>query len=315
MPKTQILSANETSISKCLKHLRDGELVALPTETVYGLAADATNGEAVARIFKTKGRPQFNPLISHIDSLKHAQKLGVFSDIALKLADVFWPGPLTLVVPKTDNCPVHDLVTAGLDTIAIRWPDAVFATDLIRAFDKPLAAPSANKSGRLSPTLAEHVMADFDGEIPLIIDNGPCRAGLESTILSIIGDDVILLRQGAITKEDIEQLLGHRVSTSTNNDKAPQAPGMLLRHYAPKAQLRLNADTLEPHEAYLGFGPHVSEFDLNLSSKGDLTEAAANLFAFLHELDKHHDYIAVAPIPDEGLGVAINDRLKRAAET
>ena len=310
---TRLMSADRDAIAAAARVLADGGLVAFPTETVYGLGADATNGEAVARLYAAKGRPRFNPLISHVPDPKAAERLACFSDDAKKLA-AFWPGPLTLVLPKTDRCPVSDLATAGLDSIAVRVPDHPVARDLLNAFGKPVVAPSANQSGHVSPTLAAHVRADLDGRIDLIVDAGPAVVGVESTIVSCLGAPT-LLRPGGLPRDAIERVLGHALlDAEPIADEAPLAPGMLSSHYAPKARLRLNAVDVRPREALLGFGPNAlrAERTLNLSASGDLVEAAANLFSHLRALDTGA-VIAVMPIPNEGLGEAINDRLARAA--
>ena len=288
--------------------LRAGEIVAFPTETVYGLGADATSSDAVLKIYETKGRPRFNPLIVHVADLEMVKSLVEMSPLAEKLAR-FWPGPLTLVLPKRKDARLSDLVTAGLDTVGIRIPDHPLALALIRAAGLPLAAPSANRSGKLSPTTAAQVRTAFAGLVP-VLDGGPSHSGVESTILAVDGDTVTQLRAGALAREEIEALLGQPVALAKAGD-AIAAPGMLASHYAPNAKLRLNATSPRPGEAYLGFaaGPAT----LNLSPGGDLREAARNLFAMLHELDASAAAIAVAPIPHTGLGEAINDRLKRAA--
>ncbi|MBV0913260.1 L-threonylcarbamoyladenylate synthase [Anianabacter salinae] len=291
--------------------LRDGALVAFPTETVYGLGADATDDVAVARIFEAKGRPRFNPLIVHVPSLDAAQRIGDFDADALRLALAFWPGPLTLVVPLRPDAGISPLVTAGLDTIALRVPDAALARRLLEATGRPVAAPSANPSGKVSPTRAEHVLAGLGGRIEAVLDGGPCGVGVESTIIGTVGG-VTLLRPGGLTVEAVEGCLGHALKTRAESD-AITAPGQLSSHYAPDAALRLNADTPEPGERYVGFGPdHPS--DITLSASGDLVEAAARLFHLLRGLDAGDSApIAIAPIPETGLGRAINDRLRRAA--
>jgi L-threonylcarbamoyladenylate synthase len=288
--------------------LRAGEVVAFPTETVYGLGADATNSDAVLRIYETKGRPRFNPLIVHVADLTMARTLVDFPPLAERLATL-WPGPLTLVLPKRRDARLSDIVTAGLDTVGIRIPDHPLALALIRAAGRPLAAPSANPSGKLSPTTAQQVERAFAGRIP-VLDGGPSASGVESTILAVDGDSVTQLRAGALPRDEIEALLGRPIAIAKEGGPV-SAPGMLASHYAPNARLRLDARSPEPGEAYLGFGPGGGA--LNLSPTGDLREAARNLFAMLHELDAKADRIAVAPIPHHGLGEAINDRLKRAA--
>lgn len=288
--------------------LAAGELVAFPTETVYGLGADSTNSDAVLKIYETKGRPRFNPLIVHVADLTMAERLVEFSPVALKLAQ-FWPGPLTLVLPRRPDAGLSDIVTAGLDTVGIRIPDHPLARDLIRAAGRPLAAPSANPSGKLSPTTAAQVDRAFSGRVP-VLEGGPSMSGVESTILAVDGDVVTQLRAGALPREEIEALLGHPVATAAPNARIA-APGMLASHYAPNATLRLNAERAEAGETWLGFGPGPD--GANLSPTGDLREAARNLFSMLHKLDETATRIAVAPIPRTGLGEAINDRLKRAA--
>jgi L-threonylcarbamoyladenylate synthase len=299
--------------------IRKGGLVAMPTETVYGLAADATNDQAVAKIFKAKGRPQFNPLIIHVAGLEMGKRYVETPPIAEKLAKEYWPGPLTIVLPRKSGSDVSLLVSAGLNTIAIRSPNHDIAQALIKAADRPLAAPSANRSGSISPTRPEHVEESLGGNVDMIIDGGPCPVGLESTIVKINGDDVTLLRPGGLAREAIERFLGRALKSAPKAD-TPQAPGMLESHYAPKAPLRRDVDEPDENEAYLAFGACKKEFPnaLNLSESGDLTEAAANLFAYLRALDEMCAAysllgIAAAPIPNEGLGEAINDRLKRAA--
>ncbi len=283
-------------------------IVAFPTETVYGLGADATNSDAVLKIYETKGRPRFNPLIVHVADLAMARRLVEFTPQAERLAR-FWPGPLTLVLKKRPEAGLSDIVTAGLDTVGIRIPDHPLALALIRAAGVPLAAPSANPSGKLSPTTAEQVRRGFAGRVP-VLDGGPSQAGVESTILAVDGEQVTQLRAGALAREDIEAAIGRPVAQA-GKGAAIAAPGMLASHYAPNATLRLDARQPEAGEAYLGFGQMNAT--LNLSPSGDLHEAARNLFSMLHELDEHATRIAVAPIPHHGLGEAINDRLNRAA--
>jgi L-threonylcarbamoyladenylate synthase len=306
-----IHASTKASIARFAARLRDGGIAAFATETVYGLGADATNSDAVLKVYETKGRPRFNPLIVHCDGMAMAEALAEFSPTARRLADAFWPGPLTLVLPKLAATALSDIVTAGLDTVGLRVPGHEVARQLIGATGRPLAAPSANPSGRLSPTTAAQVERLFAGKVD-VLDGGDCSAGLESTILAINGDRVTQLRAGALPREKIESLLQRRVATASA-DTPITAPGMLASHYAPNARLRLNATKPEPGEAYLAFGPAAAGADANLSLSGDLHEAARNLFAMLHRLDEIADRIAVAPIPDTGLGEAINDRLRRAA--
>jgi L-threonylcarbamoyladenylate synthase len=288
--------------------LRAGEIVAFATETVYGLGADATNSDAVLKIYETKGRPRFNPLIVHAADLAMAQRFADFSPLALELAK-FWPGPLTLVLPRRADAGISDLVTAGLDSVGIRVPAHDLATRLIRAAGVPVAAPSANPSGRLSPTTAQQVEAAFAGRVP-VLDGGPSTSGVESTILAVEGDIVTQLRAGALPRDEIEAALGRPIALA-KADATVASPGMLASHYAPNAALRLDASSPRPGEAYLAFGP--GQGTLNLSPAADLREAARNLFAMLHQLDATAENIAVAPIPHRGLGEAINDRLRRAA--
>jgi L-threonylcarbamoyladenylate synthase len=298
--------------------LRAGRLVAIPTETVYGLAADAANGLAVARIFEVKGRPRFNPLICHVDGLAMAERLAVFDDAARRLAEAFWPGPLTLVLPLKEDAAVHPLVTAGLGTIALRAPRGL-SSELIARFGAALAAPSANRSGRLSPTRAEHVSSELGDAVAYIVDAGPCAVGVESTIVALDGGRPRLLRPGGVAAGEIEARLGRPLERPGAGTPVA-APGMLASHYAPRAALRLNAKSVEQGEALVAFGPDLPQGSegavavRNLSKSGDLAEAAANLFAHLAELDSSGAArIAVVPIPGHGLGEAINDRLARAA--
>ncbi len=293
--------------------LRAGKLCAFPTETVYGLGADATNADAVLSIYETKGRPRFNPLIIHCADLAMAERFASFSPLARRLAESFWPGPLSIVLPLRDGHGLADIATAGLDTVALRVPDHPLALDLLRAADRPLAAPSANPSGKLSPTTAEQVRRGFSGRVP-VLDGGPCKRGVESTIVAVDGDRLIQLRAGALAREEIEHRLGVEVERAAEGS-AISAPGMLLSHYAPNAHMRLDT-TPRPGEAFLAFGaaPDFAGTTRNLSETGDLHEAARNLFSMLHELDATGaTTIAVAPIPETGLGEAINDRLRRAA--
>ncbi len=321
--KTPILPAGEAAVAAAARALGEGGLVAFPTETVYGLGADATNAAAIARLYQAKGRPAFNPLIAHVGDLAAARRIGRFDAAALALAEAFWPGPLTLVLPKSENCAVADLATAGLDTVAIRIPAHAIARDILRAFGRPVVAPSANLSGHLSPTIAAHVKSDLEGRIDLIVDGGAVAVGVESTIIGIF-DEPMLLRPGGLPRADIERVLGRALrqppEDAESDSGQPLAPGMLASHYAPRTSVRLNADRLEPGEALLAFGTDaVSGIDgaaavMNLSAGGDLTEAAANLFGHLRALDTRGACtIAVMPIPNDGLGEAINDRLRRAA--
>lgn len=317
---TAVLPASDEAVQTAEKCLRGGGLVAFPTETVYGLGADATHGAAIARLYQAKARPAFNPLIAHVADLGAAQRIGRFGPAALKLARAFWPGPLTLVVPKTENCPVAELATAGLSTVAIRVPAHPVAQAILRALGRPVVAPSANRSGHVSPTTAAHVHGDLDGRIDLIIDGGPVIVGVESTIVGCF-ETPVLLRPGGVPREAIEAVLGAPLAQpQAPAGAAPVAPGMLSSHYAPRSAVRLNAVSVVPGEALLAFGqplPPGSEAAsrvLNLSAKGDLAEAAAHLFGYLRALDGESRIgIAVMPVPMQGLGEAINDRLTRAA--
>ena len=307
-----ILDPGPQSIARVAQALLDGELVAFPTETVYGLGGDATNARAVARIFEAKGRPAFNPLISHVADLDAARDLVRFNDTALSLARAFWPGPLTLVLPMRSDCPVVPLATAGLATLAVRVPAGDIAHALLLKAGRPIAAPSANRSGRLSPTRAEHVAEDLGDAVRFIIDGGPCRIGVESTVVGFDDGRPVLLRPGGVTLDDLTENAGP-VSRARANASV-SSPGMLASHYAPSLPLRPDATNRRAGEALLGFGPGDKDADLNLSATGDLVEAAANLFAMLRALDRSpFTAIAVAPIPDHGLGRAINDRIARAA--
>lgn len=309
-PATEILLPDRAGISRAANLLLQGDLVAFPTETVYGLGADARSDAAVARIFAAKDRPAFNPLIVHLANSDAAQRYVGWDDMAERLAQAFWPGPLTLVLPLRDGHGIASLVTAGLETLAVRVPAHPTAQKLLHAFGGPLAAPSANPSGRISPTSAAHVLAGLGDRIAAVLDDGPCAVGLESTIVGLADDAPMLLRPGGLTPDRIEVALARPLPR--RDDAAPlNAPGQMSSHYAPAAALRLNATMARPGEVMLGFGPVTC--DLNLSPAGDLTEAATNLFDHLHQLDARGQPIAVSPIPDHGLGVAINDRLRRAS--
>jgi L-threonylcarbamoyladenylate synthase len=317
MTVTVTLHADDpAALDEAARVLARGGLTAVPTETVYGLAADAAQGEAVARLYEAKGRPRFNPLIAHVDSLEMAGRLVDLGETGRALAQAFWPGPLTLVAPMREDAGVASLVTAGLDTLAVRWPDSPALTGLIARLGRPLAAPSANRSGAVSPTTAAHVRDGLDGRIDAILDGGPCRIGVESTIISIVDPGrPVLLRPGGTPRADIEAVCGP-LSAARPDSRRPDAPGQLASHYAPKALMRLNATQPRQGESYLAFGPRPSVVGcdvFNLSDRSDLAEAAANLFAGLRLLDKPGRVIAVAPIPEGGLGEAINDRLRRAA--
>ncbi len=302
------MPANAETIAQAAALLQDGKLVAFPTETVYGLGADARNGKAVAGVFAAKGRPRFNPLIVHVRDIAEAETHAIFSDRARKLAETFWPGALTLVLPRRPGTPLSELVSAGLDTVALRVPAHPVAMALLQRAGFPIAAPSANPSGRISPTNASHVADGLSREVDLILDGGATQLGLESTVIGFDADMPVLLRPGAIARSAIEAVVGPLAAA----DDAIRSPGQLESHYAPRAALRLNAREKEPGEILLGFGSSPGA-ELNLSPDGDLKEAASNLFAMLHELDRQGPRIAVAPIPETGLGEAINDRLRRAA--
>jgi len=310
-----IRPADDAALEEAARILRAGGLVAFPTETVYGLGADATDDRAVAAIFEAKGRPRFNPLIVHLPEAAAAEGLAVLDDRARALAQGFWPGPLTMVLPRAASCPVSLLASAGLDSLALRVPGHPLAEALLRRTGRPLAAPSANRAGALSPTSAGHVAASLGDRVPLILDGGPCPLGLESTVVDLTGRRPVLLRPGAVTREALEAALGPVAGPGSN--EAIKSPGQLSSHYAPGLPLRLDATGAGPREALLAFGPKVPEgaaVTLNLSPSGDLTEAAAKLFAQLHALDRPGlEAIAVMPVPETGLGAAINDRLRRAA--
>ena len=325
---TEIIEATSDNIRKAAARLREGGLVAFPTETVYGLGADATNDRAVAAIFEAKGRPSFNPVIVHVNDKADADAIVEFNPQAALLASVFWPGPLTLILPRKENSGLSLLTSAGLPTQAVRAPNHPVARELIRALGRPIAAPSANASGTLSPTTPQHVAQSLGAAAELILAGGKSAVGLESTVVDVSGPVPVLLRPGAVTLEDLRMQLGEvKVETEAVND-APKSPGQLLKHYAPKTPLRLKAVDVKPGEGLLGFGSLrfmgvagggaardlPSNMRLNLSETGDLTEAAANLFSMLHQLDaRGFSGIAVMDIPETGLGLAINDRLRRAA--
>ncbi|MCO6186893.1 L-threonylcarbamoyladenylate synthase [Rhizobium sp. L1K21] len=312
-------SANlDDALARALDELARGEPVAIPTETVYGLAADATNPKAIARIYEIKGRPRFNPLICHVADMEMAERYAEFSPLAVRLGKAFWPGPLTLVLPARENG-VHELATAGLTTVGIRVPRSI-AGELIARYGKPLAAPSANTSGKISPTSAQHVADDLGSKLGVILDAGDCGVGVESTIIKVEGDRLILLRPGGVAVEDIETATGCTVERGADHAAAIEAPGMLASHYAPGAAMRLAADRVNAGEALINFGGQAIDnageatFSFDLSPSGDLREAAANLFSMMKQADATGaKTIAVAPIPMAGLGEAINDRLMRAA--
>jgi L-threonylcarbamoyladenylate synthase len=317
--RTRRLLADTVGIAEAATCIQAGGLVAMPTETVYGLAADATSDRAVAGIYAAKQRPTFNPLIAHVVDRAAASREAIFEAHAERLAAAFWPGPLTIVAPVAPTCRVSALARAGLDSVALRAPSHPAARALIEAAGVPLAAPSANRSGHVSPTRPEHVIADLDGRIDIVLDAGPTEAGLESTIVACLGGTPRLLRHGALPLEAIEEALGFAiVAEDSADDTAPRGPGMLSSHYAPRALLRLNARSVATEEAALDFAGALAASGavtrLDLSPSGDVVEAAANLFAYLRTLDgSRARRIAVAPIPAYGLGAAINDRLRRAA--
>ena len=320
---TRMIAASPAAVADAARCLKEGGLVAFPTETVYGLGADASNAAAIARLYQAKGRPSFNPLIAHVGGIGAASRIGRFGAQALALADAFWPGPLTLVLPRAPRCTVADLATAGLDTIAVRVPGHPVARELLRAFGGAVVAPSANLSGHVSPTTAAHVQSDLNGRIDVILDGGAVTVGVESTIIGCF-DPPMLLRPGGLPRAEIERVLGSALvqppDDPTLNSGQPLAPGMLASHYAPRTLVRLNAVSLEPGEALLAFGPGIvrgidaASVVMNLSERGDLAEAAASLFGHLRALDVLGAHtIAVMPVPHHGLGEAINDRLRRAA--
>jgi L-threonylcarbamoyladenylate synthase len=301
----------DAALDAAARALSEGRLVILPTETVYGLAGNAADPAAVAAIFEAKGRPRFNPLISHVSDLAMAERVAVFDDRARALATTFWPGPLTLVLPARPEAAVCDLARAGLDTVAVRVPAHPMARALLARFGGPVVAPSANRSGRPSPTTFADAVEETGDRAAVALDGGPCEVGLESTVVALL-DRPRLLRPGAITREQIEAVIGPLAEAEAD---AKRSPGRMTRHYAPRAPVRLEVEAPAPGEAYLAFGPHAPAPNIwNLSPRGDLAEAAANLFAHLRAADRTAPTaIAVAPIPEAGLGEAINDRLRRAA--
>jgi len=308
---TRLAFTGVHDIAAVVRLLAEGGIAAIPTETVYGLAADAASADAVARVYAAKGRPQFNPLIVHVADRAMAERYAKFSMLAERLAASFWPGPLTLVLPLAARAPLCGLVTAGLPTVALRVPAHPAMQAVVRGLGRGVAAPSANLSGRLSPTTAAHVLSSLGGKVPLIVDGGPCSAGLESSIVAIDGDDLLLLRHGAIALDALEAAAGKPIRVAEEGARI-SAPGMMLRHYAPGVPVRMFAQTAAPQEFHIGFG-EVSG-DRSLSRRGNLAEAAARLFETLHAAEASGKAgIAVAPIPETGLGMAINDRLRRAA--
>ena len=323
------MTPSAEAITEAARILQAGGLVGLQTETVYGLAANALDGQAVAKIYAAKGRPSFNPLIIHCHSALQASGLVEMTQEALAAADAFWPGPLTLILKRTHDCPVSELAGAGLATLAVRIPKHDVALSVLKACGVPLAAPSANKSGTLSATTPAHVAEAFGDEVGLILAAGACRVGVESTVLDLSSGEPAVVRPGAVTAEEISEVLGRSVSYDKGDPDAPRSPGQLLKHYAPSIPVRMNAIDLAPGEALLAFGSvkfmgirgggaakDLPEESLrNLSEEGDLYEAAANLFAMMRQLDQPaHKAIAVMPIPEAGIGVAINDRLRRATQ-
>lgn len=314
LTQNNIYKNTPENISYAASVIKSGGLVAFPTETVYGLGADVYNAKAVASIFAAKGRPAFNPLISHIAEKDFLKEYASVDSRVLALAEKFWPGPLTFVLKRIDENPALDLACAGLKTVTVRMPDHPTALSLIKKSGVPIVAPSANRSQTVSPTTAQHVADSLGDKVDVILDGGPCRVGVESTIIDVTGQNVVLLRAGGIALEDLESFLGEKVLISHGNPDLPSSPGQLLKHYAPSHDFRINAITREPDEFFIGFGK-VADCDLNLSPRADLCEAAANLFAYMRLADSQNKYakIAMSPIPESGLGLAINDRIRRAA--
>lgn len=311
---TNIYPATDTNISKAAEIIKDGGLVAFPTETVYGLGANVYNPKAVASIYAAKGRPSFNPLISHIAEIDFLPQYAEVDSRAIELAKHFWPGPLTLVLKRTDENPALDLACAGLRTVTVRMPNHAVALELIKKSGVPIVAPSANKSQTISPTKAVHVFESLGDKVDMILDGGDCKVGVESTIIDITGKNIVLLRAGGLALEELENFLGEKILISGGNPDLPTSPGQMLKHYAPSHDFRINATAREADEFFIGFGK-VADCDLNLSPSADLTEAAANLFSYMRLADADTKYakIAMSPIPHTGLGLAINDRIKRAA--
>lgn len=311
------LEADRDSIALAADILQAGGLVSFPTETVYGLGADARNGQAVAAIYAAKGRPSFNPLIVHVANIQMALNIADFDPLTRQLAEAFWPGPLSVVVPVSPKAGLSELVTAGLPTVALRVPKHALAHQLLIAFGGPIAAPSANPSGQISPTSADHVLHGLGDRIDAVLDGGACPVGVESTIVRVDGEQVTVLRDGGITREELATCTGAPVRSADDSGK-PQSPGQLASHYAPSVAVRLNAETATADEVFIGFGQTADPTTFNLSRSGNLVEAAANLFAYLRRADalaqkQGATQIAIAPVPMHGLGLAINDRLKRAA--
>lgn len=312
---TNIYAYTNSTIEKAAEIIKNGGLVAFPTETVYGLGANVFNPKAVANIFAAKGRPSFNPLISHIAEIETMFELAQTDERAVSLAKEFWPGPLTFVLKRKEKNSLLDLVCAGLPSMTIRMPNHPIALELIKKSGVPIAAPSANRSQSISPTTARHVYESLGSKVDMIIDGGSCSVGVESTIIDLTTDKVVLLRAGGLAKEQIEDFLGEKVLLSHGNPNLPSSPGQMLKHYAPKIPTRINIsqNELRPDEFYIGFGPNDGH--INLSKSGNLIEAAANLFAYMHIAEEQSEYssIAIAPIPETGLGLAINDRIRRAS--
>ena len=311
---TNIYSVNQKNITKAASVIQNGGLVAFPTETVYGLGANVYNPKAVASIYEAKGRPSFNPLISHIAEIDFLSTYALTDERVIALAKHFWPGPLTFVLKRIDNNPALDLACAGLRTVTVRMPNHPVALELIKKSGVPIVAPSANKSQTISPTTARHVFESLGNRVDMILDGGQCKVGVESTIIDVTGKNIVLLRAGGLAVEDLEQFLGEKILISNGNPDLPTSPGQMLKHYAPSHDFRINATAREADEFFIGFGK-VADCDLNLSEKADLVEAAANLFAYMRLADANTKYakIAMSPIPMQGLGLAINDRIKRAA--
>jgi len=309
---TNIFKINDENILKAADVIKNGGLVAFPTETVYGLGANVYDTKAVASIYEAKGRPSFNPLISHIAEIDFLKTYAAVDERVLALAKHFWPGPLTFVLNRIDENPALDLACAGLKTVTVRMPNHAVALELIKKSGVPIVAPSANKSQTISPTTAEHVFESLGEKVDMILDGGQCKVGVESTIIDLTCKNIVLLRAGGTALEDLENFLGEKIIISNGNPDMPSSPGQLLKHYAPLHDFRINALKREENEFFIGFG-EIKDCDLNLSPKGDLCEAASNLFAFMRLADADGRKIAMSPIPLEGLGLAINDRIRRAA--
>ncbi len=309
---SNIFDITDENISNAADVIKTGGLVAFPTETVYGLGANVYNPKAVANIYAAKGRPSFNPLISHIAEIDFLKSYAKTDERVLSLAKHFWPGPLTFVLNRIDENPALDLACAGLRTVTVRMPNHPVALELIKKSGVPIVAPSANKSQTISPTTARHVYESLGEKVDMILDGGQCKVGVESTIIDLTGGDVVLLRAGGIALEDLESFLGVKILISHGNPDLPSSPGQLLKHYAPAHDFRINATKREGDEFFIGFGD-IKDCDLNLSPSGDLCEAAANLFSYMRMADEDGRNIAMSPIPDKGLGLAINDRIRRAA--